>query len=782
MKKLYEENVMQEIADTIRAEGQFDDEMRHDEMPYYIRRIKKHKFVECDMPLSDTTQIFPETWTRPSEWEDVSQIDYSEFTEVVYLSLYRTPETPWALGLYITAQKGVKIEYGHVVNNAFVPMGDPELLNSNTAYSKTLPEDETTLVVRITNQNYLYPITYFGYSQITAAAAGTPVAPAYYYQPVVERVGSLPYITSIASSGTSRGFSSCITERDALRFGEYTSVTNISNGWANSWKLRVLDIGDLETSHWKPASLSATWQNCYSLKNLDLNNWDTSNWKITNISNTWANCYMLENLNINQWNTIGWAVTTLASAWSNCKKLTHLNVNDWDTTNWIVTSLSATWQHCWLLEDLVLSHWNTTNWAVTTLGSAWSNCYSLKNLDLNNWNTTNWAVTTLTSTFDSCRMLEEIRFDKWNTTNWKVNTLSGFFSNCWNLMEVDLSSWNVENWGPVTNLNMFSANRKLQRVNLDGWGKMNINITATTSSQVFFNFSTESWSLKEVIIPDLDLRVSVRPTFLSALFSNCYSLEKVDVSGWKLNAATNTMANMFNNCYNLRELDLSTWDLTDTQVTTLANTFYNCRSLRTLDISTWDTSKWVVTTLASTWTNCYSLTHLDLSQWDVSNWKPTTMASIFGYCYSLDNCPITNWNMSGWSTLTTVASTFAYCRNLSAIDIELPTTANITTYQYFADGCDKLQHLYVGTPKHTGTSNPLVPGNSVYQLTDLYPVASTVAQNYSAIPNLSRESLLRILNTLPTAPGARTLTLGNSRAKLTTAEIAIATSKGWTVA
>lgn len=782
MKKLYEESYIQDIADTTRSQAEIEDEMSIIEMPYYIRQIKKHKFAECDMPLNDDVPVFESAWVRPTEWEDISGIDYSDEFEVVYLSLHRSEDVPWTLGLYITAQKGTKVEYGHMVNNVFVPMGNPELIANNTIYMKALPQDETDLVAKITNQNYLYPISYFGYASVTAAVAGTPIAVPYYYQPVVERVGKLPYVTSTAASGTTRGFSSCMTERDALHFGENVVVTNLSSAWANAWNLRVLDVGNLDTSHWKVTTLSATWQNCYSLEELSLNSWDTSSWKVTTLSNAWQNDYLLKDLNVNAWNTTEWAVTSLSGAWQNCKSLADLKVGDWNTTNWKVTTIANAWSTCWLLETLDVNKWNTTGWVVTTIASAWASCYSLRRLDLNHWNTTNWAVTTTASTFDSCRMLEEILFDKWNTSNWKMTTLGGMFSNCWNLVEMNLSSWDVSGWGPVTNLNMFSSNRKLQKVNLTGWGALDINISATTNTQVFLNFSTESWSLKEVIIPGLDLSKSVRPLLLSALFSNCFSLEKVDLSGWKFNPALNTMVNMFNNCYNLRELDLSSWDLTGTQVTSLATAFYNCRSLRTLDISTWDTSTWAVTTMLTAWSNCFALKHLDLSHWDVTNWRPTTIASAFAYCYSLEECPISNWDMSNWSTLTTVASLFLQCRNLKEIDIQLPTTANIASYQTFADHCDKLEKLSVGTPKHTGTTYPLIPGGTVYRLTDFYPVTSGVAQSYSAAPSLSKESILRILNGLPVTSVARTVTLGNNRVKITVADIAIATEKGWSVA
>ena len=68
-------------------------------------------------------------------------------------------------------------------------------------------------------------------------------------------------------------------------------------------------------------------------------------------------------------------------------------------------------------------------------------------------------------------------------------------------------------------------------------------------------------------------------TTMASMFSNCYSLESLDVSGWDVGAVT-TMASMFNNCYSLEPLDVSGWDVG--AVTTMANMFINCYSLESL--------------------------------------------------------------------------------------------------------------------------------------------------------------------------------------------------------
>ena len=68
-------------------------------------------------------------------------------------------------------------------------------------------------------------------------------------------------------------------------------------------------------------------------------------------------------------------------------------------------------------------------------------------------------------------------------------------------------------------------------------------------------------------------------------------------------------------------------------------------------------------------------------------------------------------------------------------------------------------------------------------LTDYWPPVISINQDYSSATSLSIASLLRIIDSLPTATKARTLTLGQiNKLKLTAEQIAVATQKGWTVA
>ena len=158
-------------------------------------------------------------------------------------------------------------------------------------------------------------------------------------------------------------------------------------------------------------------------------------------------------------------------------------------------------------------------------------------------------------------------------------------------------------------------------------------------------------------------------------------------------------------------------------VTNLSGAWQNCSSLQSLDLSGWDTGS--VTSLRDAWNSCYSLQSLNLSGWDVSS--VTNLRDAWQDCSNLQSL-----NLSGWD----------------------------------------VSHL---------STNVAYPNGSM--LTDYWPSVISINQNYNNATALSIASLLRIIDSLPVATGARTLTLGqNNKLKLTAEQIAVATQKGWTVA
>ena len=235
-------------------------------------------------------------------------------------------------------------------------------------------------------------------------------------------------------------------------------------------------------------------------------------------------------------------------------------------------------------------------------------------------------------------------------------------------------------------------------------------------------------------------------TTLQSAWQNCYSLQSLNLSGWDTESVT-TLQGTWQNCYSLQSLNLSGWDTGS--VTNLRDAWNSCYSLQSLDLSGWDVSG--VTNLSAAWNSCYNLQSLNLSGWDVSG--VTNLSAAWAYCYNLQSLNLSGWDVSG---VTNLSAAWASCYNLQSLNLSGWDVSHLSTNVAYPNG---------------------------YMLTDYWPSVISINQNYSNATSLSIASLLRIIDSLPVATGARTLTLGQTnKLKLTAEQIAVATQKGWTVA
>ena len=130
---------------------------------------------------------------------------------------------------------------------------------------------------------------------------------------------------------------------------------------------------------------------------------------------------------------------------------------------------------------------------------------------------------------------------------------------------------------------------------------------------------------------------------------------------------------------------------------------------------------------------------------DTSN--VTNMRSMFSYCDHLTSIP-----MLDTSNVTDMGYMFNYCRLLTSIPAL--NTSNVTDMSYMFYNCSNLEAIHMH-------------GMKVYF-------------DISASTRFTREALVEILNNLATVTTSPTLTMGSTNlAKLTDADKAIATGKGW---
>ena len=245
---------------------------------------------------------------------------------------------------------------------------------------------------------------------------------------------------------------------------------------------------------------------------------------------------------------------------------------------------------------------------------------------------------------------------------------------------------------------------------------------------------------------DLSSLNTSKVTSMIQAFFQCDKLEEINLTNVDTSNVTD-MAMMFKGCSGLTSLDLSSFDTSN--LMNMSSMFSFCETLKSLDLSNFDTSN--VTNMSSIFSNCYNLTSLDISNFDTS--KVTNMSSMF-----LGNWNLTSLDLSSFNTSNVVDMHYMFYSDSELIDLYM--NFDVRLNKDFTDiffGCNKLTNV-VG--KFEGTENNL----------DLY---------YSP---LTAASAMVFINGLATVTTTRTLKLSaTTYDSLTPEQIAIATSKGWTV-
>lgn len=177
-----------------------------------------------------------------------------------------------------------------------------------------------------------------------------------------------------------------------------------------------------------------------------------------------------------------------------------------------------------------------------------------------------------------------------------------------------------------------------------------------------------------------------------------------------------------------------------------------------------------VTNMGMMFSDCNRLTLIPLL--DTS--KVTSMYETFYYCQVLTSIPKFNT-----SNVSRMDSTFNGCYKL--ITIPLLDTSKVTTMAQMFSWCRELTSIpSLDVSKVTNMYNTF---NACSKLTEIHMTGMKVKFDISASTLFTREALVEILNNLATVTSTQTLTMGATNlAKLTDADKAIATNKGWTLA
>ena len=111
------------------------------------------------------------------------------------------------------------------------------------------------------------------------------------------------------------------------------------------------------------------------------------------------------------------------------------------------------------------------------------------------------------------------------------------------------------------------------KINIDGVEYYKIKLDKDLNND-FYNFNYNYFT--NLIFKDVD---TSNVTSMNGMFSECWALTSLDLSGWNTSNVTE-MSDMFSNCSALTSLDVSGWDTSN--VTDMNSMFSGCSSLKTI--------------------------------------------------------------------------------------------------------------------------------------------------------------------------------------------------------
>lgn len=347
-----------------------------------------------------------------------------------------------------------------------------------------------------------------------------------------------------------------------------------------------------------------------------------------------------------------------------------------------------------------------------------------------------------------------IRLTRFKAAGMKMYTYNDGFSGCASLQSVDVGvPVNAASGGSGFS-SFFSGVKQMDKIDCRNWvtsstksvsnffqavGARTVDVTGWDTSNVtdFGGLFRDSLITEIRGLSDLDTRngTSFEYTF------NGTCLRKLNLRGWVTSAATR-MYGMFRDSSMLDEVDCTGWDTSNVSQG-FREMFRYTYSLRTVDLTSWNTSKVTDMSAMFYWSG---IKDLDLHNFDVS--KVTTFNSMFHVCTYLENLDIYGWNTAA---VTNVGNWFYDCRSLRTI---------IGSRTVAADGS--------------------VGGSTAY-----FGKGPALDLSFAQSSLLEHDSLLYIMYWLPDLSGgaAKTLTLhADAKARLSAAEMAVASAKNWTVA
>lgn len=228
---------------------------------------------------------------------------------------------------------------------------------------------------------------------------------------------------------------------------------------------------------------------------------------------------------------------------------------------------------------------------------------------------------------------------------------------------------------------------------VENMGSMFSNCTSLETLDLS-SFNTEKvTNMFEMFVGSTNLRTINLPkgfigsnvTDLNGMFRGCASLTELDLSGSNAEKVKD-MGWMFYGCDALSNLNLSGFKTGS--VTDMRYLFSLCQSLESLDLSGFNTEN--VSSMVSMFSQCSSLRSLDLSSFNTS--KVIDMNLMFYMCTNLESIDLSSFDTEN---LQQMARMFYSCTKLETLDLSSFATPNMTSMLCAFQYCKNLKTIYV---------------------------------------------------------------------------------------
>ena len=246
-------------------------------------------------------------------------------------------------------------------------------------------------------------------------------------------------------------------------------------------------------------------------------------------------------------------------------------------------------------------------------------------------------------------------------------------------------------------MTLYYDDQKASRSGEDDWVN-NWNAEKKESvKEVMFDYSIEFYGAKPTStkswfadmnylekIYDIDYLNTSEVTDMSRMFSDCESLEELDLRTFNTSKVTN-MSAMFSECTHLESLDVSTWNTYN--VTDMSEMFNECYSLENLNLNSFETDN--VTDMTGMFANCDYLRSLFLKHWEVS--KVVSFNQMFYGCGDIESLDLSTWETSAAEDMEGM---FEYCSGLYYLYINKFVSTSLKNADKMFFGCYSLQRIY----------------------------------------------------------------------------------------